>query len=162
VLDAVDRDTIVRSLLMGSMERVEELRRDIAAIEGRLRSRTVSAPCDGYVSDVFSHGGDVIRAFEPILSVDESVPEYVTVYIPEKADLPLRVGMEVKIYSPKLKRYMNPGTIATIHPGLSRTPDRLSFMRQTFWARRIQVRLGTDHGLLPGEVVYARIDRQPE
>ena len=158
VLDEADRDGIVRTMLLDPMERAEELRREITGIEHRMHLRTLLAPCDGYVVEMFAHEGDIVQDFTPILSVEESESRYLTIYIPEKANLQLAVGIQTKIYSPRLKRYTVPGIITFIHPGLSQTPERLAFRRQIFWARRVRVELGQESGLLPGEIVYCRIN----
>jgi len=157
VLKEADPDGIISSMLLEPMERVEELRREIAIIEHRMHLRTLFAPCDGYIVELFRHPGDVVEEFIPVLTVDESTTNYLTVYLPEKSNQSLEVRMGVKIYSPRLKR-KTVGKITFIHPGFSMSPERLAFRGQIFWARRVRVELADDHGLLPGEMVYANID----
>ncbi len=156
-LAEVDGDSIVKSMLLGSMERAEELRRQIAVTEHRMRLRTIIAPCDGHVGEILAHPGNVVQEFIPILSVEESNPKYLTVYVPEKSNIQPEVGAQVKIFSGRSKRYNTTGLVSFVHPGFSMTAERLSFRGQIFWARKIHVDLNENHALLPGEIVTARI-----
>jgi multidrug resistance efflux pump len=157
-LSTVDSDSVVKSMLLQSMERAADLEREISVIDYRMHLRTVLAPCDGYVVELLAGAGDVVQEFAPILSVEETNPRYLTVYIPEKSSLPLEIGAPVFVTSIRSKRFNTNGRVAFIDPGFSLIPERLSFRGQIFWARKVQVTLDERHALLPGEVVYAQIN----
>jgi multidrug resistance efflux pump len=161
-LAEVDTDSIVKSMLLRPMERAEELRRQIALTEHRMCLRTIIAPCNGHVVEMFAHPGDVVQEFTPILSVEESNPRYLVVYVPEKSNMQPELGTQVKIFSGRSKHYNTIGLVTFVHPGFSMTPERLSFMRQVFWARRVHVALNENHALLPGEIVHARISNKTD
>jgi len=157
-LRAADANGMIKSMLLEPVERVEDLRREISVIEHRMVMRTIFAPCDGYVVEMFAHQGDIVEEFIPILTVEESRTRYLTVYIPEKTKIGLEVGMRVRIYSQRLKRHVKPGVITFINPGYSQITERLTFQGQFFWARSVRVELDDHHELLPGEQIIARID----
>lgn len=157
-LTNVNSDSIVNSMLLQPMERVEELRRLIEYTEHRKYLRTLFSPCDGYVVEMFARTGDVVQEFIPILSVEEVKPKYVTVYLPEKNRLQPKIGAQVTIISGRSREYNTTGIVSFVHPGFSMTPERLSFRGQLFWARKIQVELNENNALLPGEIVQVRIN----
>ncbi len=157
VWENAEIDSIAKSMLLEQMEYAESLRRQVAAVEHRLAMRTVVAPCEGYVTEMFARPGDVVEAFVPVLAVEESKPGYADIYIPEKSDLQPEPGMKVKIYSSRKDGFNTTGVIRFVHPGFTQAPERLSFRGQLFWARKAQVELSKDHHLIPGEVVNARV-----
>ncbi|UCE06655.1 MAG: efflux RND transporter periplasmic adaptor subunit [bacterium] len=157
ILEDADVDSITKSMLLEQMEYAESLRRQIAATEHRISLRTIVAPCDGYVTEMFARAGDVVEAFVPILTVEELKPMYLDVYIPEKSNLQPEPGMMVEIFSSRKKEYNTTGVITFVHPGFTRASERLSFRGQMFWARKARVELSKDHYLIPAEVVNTRI-----
>lgn len=157
MLQAANVDSMTRSLLIEQMEYAEELRRLVAETEHRIRLRTIVAPCDGYVTELLVRSGDVVEAFIPIVTVEELKPAYLDVYVPEQSNAPLAPGMEVEIFSSRLREYHTTGVIRFVHPGFTQASERLSFRGQLFWARKVRVELPEDHHLIPGEVVNARI-----
>jgi len=157
-LEAVNVDSMTRSLLTEQMEYAESLRRLVADTEHRINLRTIVAPCDGYVTEMFARSGDVVDAFIPILTVEELKPAYLDVYVPEQSNIPLEPGMKVEIFSSRKREYNTTGVITFAHPGFTQASERLSFRGQLFWARKVRVELPKDHHLVPGEVVNARIN----
>ena len=158
LLEEADIDSITKTLLLEQMEYAESLQRAIVLNENRIDMRTVVAPCDGYVTEIFATSGDVVDAFIPILAVEELKPMYVDVYIPEKSKILPETGMPVEINSTRQDEFNTTGVITFVHPGFSRAADRLSFRGQIFWARKARVELAKDHQLIPGEVVYVRVN----
>ncbi|MFA4838841.1 MAG: HlyD family efflux transporter periplasmic adaptor subunit [Candidatus Neomarinimicrobiota bacterium] len=150
-------DDMSEAMLAEGLKHTEELRRQIVETEHRISLRTLVAPCDGYVTQVIVGQGDVVKAFDPILTVEESHPSRLIVYIPEHSTLQPEIGNPVRIYSSRSKKFATTGTVSFIHPGFTRAEDRISFRGQIFWARKVQVDLNTDHQLVPGEVVTVRI-----
>lgn len=157
IIKRTENDKIVKSMLSDIMERTEDLQRTLSLTEHRINLRTIVSPCDGFVVELFSYPGDVVEEFIPVLSLEESEPEFVTVYLPEKTNISLQNGMQVRVYSARSKK-TTIGEIVFIHPGLTQTNERLSFRGQLFWARKVLVKLKETHDLLGGEVVYARIN----
>jgi len=156
ILRRSENNDIVKSMLSDNMAYTEELHRALALAEHRVSLRTLVSPCDGFVVKQVAYSGDVVEAFLPVFSIEEAEPEFVTVYLPEKTNIVLEKGMQVRVYSPRCKKTIT-GEIAFIHPGLTQTDERISFRGQLFWARKVQVQLSEGHGLIGGEVIYARI-----
>lgn len=157
ILSAADIDSMAESLLWEQMEYAESLRRQVTETEHRINLRSVIAPCDGYVTEILARPGDVVDAFLPIVTIEESTPTYLDVYIPEQSNLTLEVGMKAEIYSSRSRKYHTTGMVTFIHPEFTRASERLSFRGQIFWARKVRVELPKDHQLIPGEVVNVRI-----
>ncbi len=157
LFEEANLDSMTRSLIYEQMEYAETLQRQIGETENRIRLRTIVAPCDGYVTEIFAHAGDVVDAFIPVLSIEETQSVYVNVFIPEKSTLLPEPGMKVELMSTRSREFNTTGVITFVHPGFTQAADRLSFRGQIFWARKARVELPKNHHLIPGEVVYAHI-----
>ncbi len=157
MLETTDVDSISKSLLVEQMEYLESLHRDIAATEYRIGLRTILAPCDGYITEIFALSGDIVSGFAPVLIIEELKPRFLDVYIPESSNLHPESGMPVEIFSARNKAYNTDGMITFVHPGFAQASQRVSFRGQIFWARKVRVELPTDHRLIPGEVVNVRL-----
>ena len=157
-LESANIDSISKSMLLERLERAEDLRREIDATEYRIHLRTIVAPCDGYVTELLASTGDVVEEFIPFITVEESKPGYLVIYIPEKDKQKIEPGLPVKIYSSRNKRYNTSAVVTFVHPGFSQADLRLSFRGQIFWARKVHIELNPDHNLVPGEMVYVRIN----
>ncbi|PIS29785.1 MAG: hypothetical protein COT43_03055 [Candidatus Marinimicrobia bacterium CG08_land_8_20_14_0_20_45_22] len=155
-LKNVDTDEMTEAILIEGLKHTEELRREIIETENRINLRTLLAPCDGYVTQIITGQGDIVKAFDSIMTVEESHPSRLIVYIPEHSTLQPQIGNPVRIYSSRSKKLATTGMVSFVHPGFTRAEDRISFRGQIFWARKVQVDLNTDHQLVPGEVVTVR------
>jgi len=156
-LQSADLDEMSKALLTEDMEHAEELRREIVETEHRINMRTLVAPCDGYVTQVAAGQGDVVKAFDSIMMIEEIHPSRLIVYIPEHSTVQPEIGNPVQIFSSRSKKFKTTGTVSFIHPGFTRAEERISFRGQVFWARKVQVDLGENNQLVPGEVVTVRI-----
>lgn len=157
-IQAVDINDLSQALYLDRLRDMDELQREIIAIEQRINARNLIAPCDGYITNIYAGVGDVIKAFDPLMTVEIAHPTHLIVYIPEKSTLPLKIGAPVKIYSSRSKKHTTIGTISFIHPGFTQANERISFRGQIFWARMVQVDLPPDHQLIPGEMVKVKIN----
>ena len=158
MFETTDVDSISKLLLVEKMDYTESLHREVAATEFRIGLRTILAPCDGYITEIFALPGDIISSFAPVVIVEELKPHFLDVYIPESSDLEPEAGMQVEIFSSRDDIYNTVGTISFVHPGFARGSERVSFRGQVFWARKVRVELPPDHQLIPGEVVNARLN----
>jgi multidrug resistance efflux pump len=158
-LARADLDSLGRSELLERMAHAEELRREIVLAENRIRLRTLVSPCEGVVTDLNARPGDVVQDFDSVITVEERSPGYLTVYLPEKAELAPEPGMRAKIFSSRGRGHNAGGTVTFVHPGFTRAPERLSFRGQIFWARKVRVRLDSANTLIPGEVVNVRLEK---
>jgi multidrug resistance efflux pump len=161
-LEKTDSNGIVKSMLLEPMERAEDLKRQIALTKHRLFLRTIISPCEGFIVEIFATPGDVVQSFAPIIAVEESVPRYLTFYVTEKFSRHLEVGTKIKIYSSRSRIFNSTGIVSFIHPGFTQASERLSFRGQLFWARKVRVDLEENHNLLPGELVYVRIENNSD
>jgi len=157
MMEEADIDSISKSLLIEQMEYRESLHRELAATEHRITLRTILAPCDGYITEIFALPGDIVSAFQPVIIIEELKPRFLDVYIPESSDLTPESGMHVEIYSSRDDIYDTAGIITFVHPGFAQASERVSFRGQVFWARKVRVQLPEDHQLIPGEVVNVRL-----
>ncbi|MBU1095354.1 MAG: HlyD family secretion protein, partial [Bacteroidetes bacterium] len=153
IFETTNVDSISKLLLVEKMDYTESLQRELAATEYRISLRTILAPCDGYITEIFALPGDIISSFAPVLTVEELKPHFLDVYIPESSNLEPETGMEVEIFSARDDTYNTKGTISFVHPGFARASERVSFRGQVFWARKVRVGLPPNHQLIPGEVV---------
>jgi multidrug resistance efflux pump len=158
MLEKTDIDSVSKILLAEQMDHTESLIREVAATEHRINLRTILAPCDGYITEVFALPGDIVDAFIPVLIVEELKPLFLDVYVPESSTLQPKSGKQVEIFSSRNKEYNTIGTITFIHPGFAQASERVSFRGQIFWARKVRVKLPPDHQLIPGEVVNVRLN----
>jgi len=157
MLEKTDIDSVSKLLLVEQMDHTESLHREVAATEYRINLRTVLAPCDGYITEVFALPGDIVDAFAPVVIVEELKPRFLDVYVPESANLEPVSGMLVEIFSSRDKEFNTMGTITFVHPGFAQASERVSYRGQVFWARKVRVQLPPDHQLIPGEVVNVRL-----
>ncbi|MCI0516143.1 HlyD family secretion protein, partial [candidate division KSB1 bacterium] len=160
LFEEANLDSMTRSLVLEQMEYAESLQRQVDETEHRIRLRTIVAPCDGYVTEIIAHVGDVVDAFIPVLTIEETQSVYVTVYIPEKSTLQPETGMKVELFSSRSRDFNTTGVITFVHPGFTQAGERLTFRGQLFWARKARVELPLKHQLIPGEVVYAHIIKE--
>ncbi|MFC1569439.1 DUF6929 family protein [bacterium] len=154
--EEADVDSMTKSLLLEQLEYPEAIRREIVFTEHRMQMRTIYSPCDGFVTDIMAYPGDVVQDFDSLIVVEEVKPGYLTVYLPEKSKRVPEAGMEVRIFSSRKPAFRTTGIVTFVHPGFIQTNGRLSFRGQTFWARKVLVKLVEDHHLLPGELVKVK------
>ncbi len=157
LLKDVNLDSLTNSMLTEQIQYTESLQRQISEIKHRLKLRTISSPCDGYVTEIFSYRGDIVEEFVPILKVEELTPRFVDIYIPETSSVLPVIGAKVDIFSSRKREFDTQGTITFIHPGISQASNRLFFRGQIIWARKIRVKLPENHFLIPGEVITSRV-----
>ncbi len=157
ILEEADIDSMAKSVFLERMEHAEMLRRQVSTTENRIQLRTLVAPCDGFVTEIFARSGDVVQEFIPVIAVDEIKPKFLTMYIPENSTVQPEPGMQVDITSSRSSDFNTTGTVTFVHPGFSRAGERLSFRGQIFWARKVLVALSKNHNLIPGEVINARL-----
>jgi len=154
---AAARDTAITSLLGDRMESIGEVLRRLAAVDARLACRTVKAPCEGLVVEIFARQGSTVEAWAPILTVEDAGVAFVDVYVPETQDRQVHAGQPVEVYSRRSDAYDTSGRISFVHPGFAPMPERLWLRGQVLWARRFRVELSPDHRLLPSESVRVRL-----
>lgn len=157
IFETTNVDSISKLLLVEKMEYTESLYRELTTTEYRISLRTILAPCDGYITEIFALPGDIISSFAPVVIVEELKPHFLDVYIPESSNLEPKPGMHVEIFSSRDDIYNTKGIISFVHPGFAQASERVSFRGQIFWARKVRVKLPTDHQLIPGEVVNTRL-----
>jgi multidrug resistance efflux pump len=155
-------DSMSESLFFEEMGYAGSLYRQVTELEHRIGMRSVIAPCDGQITQLLAQTGDVVDAFAPVMTIEESRPIYLEVYIPEHSRVSIEPRMKVKVYSTRSRRYNTTGTVIFVHPGISGVSERMSFRGQNFWARKVRVELEPDHLLIPGEMVHVRIQRKKQ
>lgn len=157
LFEKADDDSMTQSLLLDQMEYTEMVRREILETQNRIRMRTILAPCDGFVTAINARPGDVVQEFDSLLVVEEALPRYLIVFLPETSTLEPATGMKVKVNSARNRKFSTTGIVTFVHPGYTQASKRLTFRGINFWARKVHVQLAEDNHLLPGEVVTVRI-----
>ncbi|RJO63210.1 MAG: HlyD family efflux transporter periplasmic adaptor subunit [Myxococcales bacterium] len=152
-----DPQKVVLSYLAERLEMSDELRRHIAEIDVRIQSRTVIAPCEGYVVALHAGPGDTVEAFLPLVSIQEKEAWFIDAYVPERKDVDIHIGDRAIIASDRSEAGEARGTVTFVQEGFAPIPQRLSLDGRIFWARPLRIRLDTGHALLPGEAVQVEI-----
>jgi len=148
-----DPEVLTTSLAADRFERVEEIRRELVTLAERRKLREVVAPADGFVVEVLGRPGDTVKAFLPVITVQETVARYVDVYLPETYDAEAHVDQHVMVYSKRPDGPAVAGAISFVYPGYLPIPERLMFRGQIAWAQRLRVELTQPNELRPGESV---------
>jgi multidrug efflux pump subunit AcrA (membrane-fusion protein) len=153
-----DPELMARSSLSARpLQRLEEIRLELLALEESERRRMVKAPVDGFVVSVLAPVGEPVEAFQPLLEIQESVARYVDVYLPESVDTPAVVGNRVEVIPKRAEGEPCMGVITFVYPGYLPIPQRLMFRGQMGWALKMRVALTGSSDLRPGESVRVRV-----
>lgn len=151
-----DPEVLTTSLAADRFERVEEIRRELVTLAERRKLREVVAPSDGYVVEVLARPGDTVKAFLPVITVQEVVARYVDVYLPEGSPSEAREGQHVVVVSKRPDGPLAAGVVSFVYPGYLPIPERLMFRGQIAWARRLRIEVVQPNDLRPGESVRVR------
>ena len=92
-------ESVVLSKGGDRLERVMEVRDRLVAVTEREKRTVVTAPADGYITEILTRPGDAVQAFAPILTLAETATAHVDVYISESKDLPVAEGATVEVVS---------------------------------------------------------------
>jgi len=146
-------EELMISQLGNRVVQIDRVKLGLTIINERMRNRMVVAPCGGYITEVLFRNGDTVKAYDPILTVEDIQINYVTAYVPEVVRTNAKDGQAVKVYLKSTGALGAEGYVSFINPGYSPIPSRLTYRGQEVWARKLRIKLNSPHKLLPGEAV---------
>lgn len=121
-------------------------------LENRLENLFVFSEVDGAVGAINFKAGELVSAFNPILTLIPLRPMYVHGYLNENLQSKFKIGEKVEVVSPSGDAIQ--GTVVSIGVRIVPIPERLLRIQTlTAWGREVVVKIPTDNNLLVGEKV---------
>ena len=146
-------EELMISKLGDRLEQIDRVKLGLTIINERMYNRRIVAPCTGYVTAILFRQGDTVKAYDPVVTIEDTDIGYVTAYVPEVIRTNAKNGQAVHVFLKSTGTLGAQGHISFVHPGYSPIPPRLTYRGQEVWARKLRVKLNTPHSLLPGEAV---------
>lgn len=157
--EPTESESVVLSMLRRRLDRINDLNMRLRVIEATIGSRNIVAPCNGRIVTVNYMAGEVVDRVVSIVTLEETHPSFVDVYIPEGVEVEPRMGDSVAVYSKRARSAKAHGVVVFVDPGYSPVPERLWFRNVVYYARKLRVKLETDHPLMPGEATQVEFLR---
>lgn len=134
---------------------LEDAKREIALIEGRMKNLFVFAEVDGAVGAVNYKNGEKAPAFAPLITLVPLNPTYVNGYINENLSSTMAVGQTVEVSSAGGKVVR--GSVVSIGSRIVQIPERLLRI-QTLpaWGREVVIKIPRANEFLLGEKVFVQ------
>ncbi len=136
---------------------------ELSALMDRLKylnqkreSLTIRATYDGVVGKINVFSGQYVPAYQPLLSIYHSKPNFVLGFLLEESTTNLRMGSVVEVSSYTDPRKVQKGYVASIGQRFIDLPPRLKTTNTASsiaWGREVQIALPDDHEFLPSEKV---------
>lgn len=135
---------------------IAELKSNKDELQRQNKSLKVSAQFNGRIGSILYKSGDLVAAFQPIMTVHGSVPHSVKGYIHENIHNEVQIGQTVWVKSITL-RDTEPaleGVVESLGRRIVEYPERLKKDPMvSAWGREVVVRLSGKNSLLFGEKV---------
>jgi multidrug resistance efflux pump len=114
----------------------------------------LTAPCDGYISDITSEVGEAVMQGVEILSIAKEKPRAIIAYANEGIVGQLSIGKRVEVVKGSMPPQKGPSTVTYIGPAVEQLPQRL-WRNPNFpqWGRPLLIEIPSDMQLIPGEIV---------
>lgn len=131
---------------------LEDTKREMDLIEGRLKNLFVFAEVDGAVGAVNFKSGEKAPSFAPLITLLPLNPTYVNGYVNESLNSSLSVGQPVEVVSSGGKTVR--GHVMSVGSRIVPIPERLLRI-QTLpaWGREVVIKIPPTNGFLLGEKV---------
>lgn len=121
-------------------------------LENRLENLFVFAEVDGAVGAINFKPGELVSAFNPIMTLIPLRPMYVHGYLNESLQSKFKIGEKVEVISPSGESIQ--GTVVSVGVRIVPIPERLLRIHTlTAWGREIVVKIPSENRLLVGEKV---------
>ncbi|WP_413575465.1 HlyD family secretion protein [Bdellovibrio sp. HCB290] len=134
---------------------LEDTRKEIALIEGRMKNLFVFAEVDGAVGAVNFKNGEQAPAFAPLITLVPLNPTYVNGYINENLSSTLAVGQMVEVSSTSGKVVR--GSVVSIGSRIVQIPERLLRIQSLVaWGREVVIKIPRNNEFLLGEKVFVQ------
>ena len=135
----------------------EALERRKDELKARREKVVLTAPCDGYVSDILSRVGEAVMQGVEILSIAEEKPRVIIAYASEVVVGQLEIGKRVEVVKGSEPEQKGPSEVTYIGPAVEQMPVRL-WRNPNFpqWGRPMLIEIPLGMKLIPGEMVGIR------
>jgi multidrug resistance efflux pump len=133
------------------------LQRKMDALLLRREKLVLTAPCDGYVSQIPSRPGEAIMQGAEILSISEEDTRVIVAYAGEGVVGQLATGKEIELVKDSKPEQIARSEITYIGPAVEQMPQRL-WQNPNFpqWGRPMLIDIPPGMTLIPGELVGIR------
>jgi len=135
------------------------LEQELKELEERQREMILTAPCDGFVSNINTQIGEVVILPDfPILTITEEKPSSIIAYVSENMVGHFAGRKEVEIVKGSEPKQIGRSEITNIGPRVEQLPQRLwrnPAIPQ--WGRAVQIDIPIGMKLLPNELVGVRV-----
>ena len=135
----------------------EALERRKDELRARREKVVLTAPCDGYVSDIPSRIGEAVMQGVEILSIAEEKPRVIIAYASEAVVGQVEIGKRVEVVKGSEPEQKGPSEVTYIGPAVEQMPVRL-WRNPNFpqWGRPMLIEIPLGMKLIPGEMVGIR------
>jgi multidrug resistance efflux pump len=144
---------IVKDLIIAALQQ------ELNELEERQRELVLTAPCDGFVSNINTQVGEVVILPDfPIATITEEKPSSIIAYVSENMLGHFAGKKEVEIVKGSLPKQIGRSEIINIGPRVEQLPQRL-WRNQAIpqWGRAVQIEIPAGMKLLPNELVGVRV-----
>lgn len=126
----------------------------IDAMKARQDKLVLTAPCDGYVSQIQCEVGEAVMQGVEILRIAKEKPRAIIAYANEGIVGQLSRGKRVKVVKGSMPPQKGWSTVTYIGPAVEQMPQRL-WRNPNFpqWGRPLLIEIPVDMTLIPGEMV---------
>jgi hypothetical protein len=126
----------------------------IAAMKARRDKLVLTAPCDGYVSQIQCEVGEAVMQGVEILRIAKEKPRAIIAYANEGIVGELAIGKRVEVVKGSMPPQKGSSTVTYIGPAVEQMPQRL-WRNPNFpqWGRPLLIEIPSDMDLIPGEMV---------
>jgi len=141
--------------IIGLAKEALERRKDELLV--RREKLVLTAPCDGYVSQIQSEVGEAVMQGVEILSIAEEKPRVIIAYASEAVVGQLEIGKRVEVVKGSEPEQKGPSEVTYIGPAVEQMPTRL-WRNPNFpqWGRPMLIEIPLGMKLIPGEMVGIR------
>jgi multidrug resistance efflux pump len=129
----------------------------IAALKMRREKLVLTAPCDGYISQIQSEVGEAVMQGVEILRIAKEKPRAIIAYAGEAVVGQLSIGKRVEVVKGSKPPQIGHSEVTYIGPAVEQMPQRL-WRNPNFpqWGRPMLIEIPSDMKLIPGEMVGIR------
>jgi multidrug resistance efflux pump len=135
----------------------EAFERRREALLARREPLVLTAPFDGYVSQIQREVGEAVMQGVEILRIAKEKPRAIVAYANEGIVGDLEIGKRVEVIKGSKPPQKGPSTVTYIGPAVEQLPQRLwQNPNMPQWGRPLLIEIPVDMKLIPGEMVGIR------
>jgi len=138
---------------------IAALQQELNELEERQRELVLTAPCDGFISNINTQVGEVVILPDfPAVTITEEKPSSIIAYVSENMVGHFAGRKEVEIVKGSLPKQIGRSEIINVGPRVEQLPQRLwRNPNIPQWGRAIQIEIPIGMKLLPNELVVVRV-----